>query len=95
MKTAELLLPESAPFTVQQIRRGSRNNFGIISHILHKIIFCGPSLEPSRGDGSNEGSQHMFSLRNKKLSLNYPPKPPLIRSSAFIMGNLVTVGQRV
>ena len=23
-----------------------------------------PSLEPSRGDGSNEGSQHMFILRN-------------------------------
>ena len=25
-----------------------------------------PSVEPSRRDGSNEGSQHMFSLRNKK-----------------------------
>ena len=37
----------------------------------HKIcnIFCDPPLEPSRRDGSNEGSQHMFSLRNKKHCL--------------------------
>ena len=40
-----------------QIRRGSRDNLGIISHLLHKNIFCDPSLEPS---------QNMFSLRNKK-----------------------------
>ena len=48
---------------------------------LHKNIFCDPSLEsknifcdPSRRDGSNEGSQHMFSLKKKKkkMSLNYP-----------------------
>ena len=43
---------------VLQIRRGSRDNFGIIIHIpTVKNIFCDPSLE---------GSQHMFSLRNKK-----------------------------
>ena len=28
-----------------------------------------PSLEASHRDGSNEGSQHMFSLRNKKTGL--------------------------
>ena len=33
---------------------------------FHQNLFCDPSLEPSRRDGSNEGLQHMFSLRNKK-----------------------------
>ena len=33
---------------------------------LHKNIFCDPSLEPSRQDGSNEGSQHMLFLRKKQ-----------------------------
>ena len=28
------------------------------------VLVLLPSLEPSRGDGSNEGSQHMFILRN-------------------------------
>ena len=54
-----------------QIRRGNRDNFKIISLMrLNKNIFCDPSLEPSCRDGSNEGSQHMFLLKNKK---NYPP----------------------
>ena len=39
-------------------------------------IFCDPLLEPSCQDGSNEGSQHMFSWRNKKnylwIILNTP-----------------------
>ena len=30
------------------------------------IICFDPSLEPSHRDGSNDGSQRMFSLRNKK-----------------------------
>ena len=30
-------------------------------------IFCDPSLEPSYEDGSDEGSQHIFSLRNRKI----------------------------
>ena len=51
---------------VFQIRRGSRDILGIISTVLHKSIYCDPSLEPSRRDGSDEGSQHMFSMRNKK-----------------------------
>ena len=64
-------------FTVLQIRRGNRDNLGIISHIFHKNILCDPSLEPSHRDGSNEGSQYMFSLRNKKTFLNYPKYPLL------------------
>ena len=55
--------------TELQIRRGNRDTFiGINSYsiFLHKNIFCDPPLEPSHQDGSNGGSQHMFSLRNKK-----------------------------
>ena len=52
---------------VLQIRRGNKDNLGIIFHIYHQNIFRDPSLEPSRRDGSNEGSQHMFSLRNKEI----------------------------
>ena len=52
---------------VLQRRRGNRDNFVIIINILQKKnILCDLSLEPSHRDGSNEGSQHMFSLRNKK-----------------------------
>ena len=36
---------------------------------MHKNLCCDPSYEPSRRDGSDEGSQHMVSLRNMK---NYP-----------------------
>ena len=59
--------------SVLHIRRGKRGNLGIISILLLYNIFCDPSLEPFCADGSNEGSQHMFLLRNNKiLSLNYP-----------------------
>ena len=55
---------------VLQIRMGNRDNFGIFIHIFSYISYiCDPSLEPSRRDRSNEGSQHMFSLRNKKHHL--------------------------
>ena len=37
--------------------------------ILHKDIHCDPSSELSHEDGSDEGPQHMISMRNKK---NYP-----------------------
>ena len=37
--------------------------------ILPKIIYCESSSEPSRRVGSDERSQHMVSMRNKK---NYP-----------------------
>ena len=53
---------------VLQTRRGNRDNLGI--EFLHKNIFCGPPLEPSHRDSSNEGSQHIFSLRNKKNYLS-------------------------
>ena len=46
-----------------QIKRDNRDNYTIF---VPKNISCDPSLEPSHPDGSNEGSQHMFSLRNKK-----------------------------
>ena len=56
--------------SVLQIRRANRDNFGIISLISHKKKRnCDPTLEPSHQNGSNEGSQHMFSLRNKKKYL--------------------------
>ena len=49
-----------------QIRRSNKDNLGIIIHVFQKNIFCDPSLELSQRDGSNEGSQHMFSLKNEK-----------------------------
>ena len=36
-----------------------------MSVFLNESISCDPSLELSCQDGSNEGSQHRFSLRNK------------------------------
>ena len=65
---------------VLQIRRVKRDNLGIIFHITPSNICCDPLLEPSRQDGSNEGSQHMFSLRNMKNIFELPSKPPLIWS---------------
>ena len=38
-----------------QVRRGNRDNIGIISQIPHKNVFCDPSLEPSRRHSSTEG----------------------------------------
>ena len=61
-----LLLNGRLLLSVLQIRRGNRDNLGIIHIFLHKSKFCDPSVEPSHQDGSNEGSQHMFSLRNKR-----------------------------
>ena len=46
--------------------RDKFSNCFVIS--AHKIC-CDPSSEPSRQDGSDDGSQHTFSVRNKK---NYP-----------------------
>ena len=36
---------------------------------LNENICCDPSLEPSRRDGSNDGSQNMFLWKNMA---NYP-----------------------
>ena len=56
----------SSLYFVLQIRRDKRDNLGMIFHIAFLNICGDPSLEPSRRDGCNEGSQHMFSLGNKK-----------------------------
>ena len=34
---------------------------------LRENVCCDLSLEPSHRDGSNEGSQHTFLLRNRKI----------------------------
>ena len=54
---------------VLQIRKGNRDKFGIFIHIFPLRHICDTSLEPSHRDGSNEESQHMFSLKNKKAHL--------------------------
>ena len=38
---------------------------------LTEIICCDPSYEPSRRDGSDEGSQHMFLCRINKFIPKY------------------------
>ena len=48
---------------VLQIRRDNRDNLVIISRFLCKNVFGDQSLELSRRDGSNEGSQHMLCSR--------------------------------
>ena len=48
-----------------EIRRLIKDNRPYFS-IKNNNIFCDPSLESSCQDGSNEGSQDMFLLRNKK-----------------------------
>ena len=61
-----------------------------------KNICCDPSSEPSRRDGSDEGSQHMISVRNKK---NYPSiiiKYPLLPRALYLFGGrILSVGQAV
>ena len=39
-----------------QIRGGIENNLKIIVLFINENICCDPSLEPSRRDGSNDGS---------------------------------------
>ena len=56
---------------------------GFFSLFFRLSIHCDPSLEPSRRDGSKEGSQCMFLLRNKKLFLNYPKYPLLSKAMLF------------
>ena len=72
-------------FSVLQIRRGKRDNLGIIFHITPLKHMLRPSLEPSRRDGSNEVSQHMFSLRNKKIIFIFnPPLPSYLELCTFL-----------
>ena len=47
-----------------------RQNMMIIKDnllILHKNVCCDPSSEPSCQGGSDEGSQHMVSMRIRKI----------------------------
>ena len=52
--------------------------------ILHKNINCDLSSEPSRRDGSDEVSQHMVLMRNKKncpsIIIKYPSYLELCQS---------------
>ena len=68
-----------------QIRRSNRYNLGIISHISTKIIFCDPPLELSRRDGSNEGSQRMFSSSSRKFTFELSAIPTHIWSSEKVL----------
>ena len=47
-------------FSGSERKETYRDKLGIIFCLLFINICCDPSLEPSRQDGSNEGSQHMF-----------------------------------
>ena len=76
-----LQLPHFNVVPLLQIGRGNMDNLGIIGHIPPLNIFCDPSLEPSHRDSSNEASQHMFLLRNKKNYLSL-----ILWSSANILG---------
>ena len=67
--------------SVLQIWKGNKELRGNCLYFLIKIIRCDPSLEPSHGDGSNEGSQYMFILRkkrNKKKYRNILKNPPYL-----------------
>ena len=54
-----------------QIRRGKRDNLGTIFHITPLKRMLRPIIKTvsTRRDGSNERSQHMFLLKNKKKYL--------------------------
>ena len=74
--------------SVLHIRRGKRDSLGIIFHITPLNVCCYASLELSRRDGSDEGSQHIFSLRNnRKISLNYP-QYPLLSGALYFSYNI-------
>ena len=66
-----------------QIRRGKSDNLRITFHITPLKRVCDPSLDTSRQDGSNEGSQHMFLVTNKKIIFILSAIPPLIWSSTL------------
>ena len=51
---------------------------------LYKNIYCYPVLEPSHGYCSDEGSQHIFPLRNKEKSIF-----KLISKQYLICGTLI------
>ena len=66
----------------------------LIFHLVIETICCDPSSEPSRRDGSDEGSQHMFLCRINK---NYPYAIiySLLSIALTILQNSKTRGQPV
>ena len=79
-----------------QIKRGNKGDLGILS-LFFSLNICGaPSLQPSRRyrDGSNEGEQHMTSLRNlENIPLNYPQYPLLSGALRSIRSRSIYVKQ--
>ena len=71
IKKAQTRLPDKVGF------EDNSKIICLISQQRH-TIHCDPSLEPSRGDSSNEGSQCIFIWRDIG---NYPLKPLLIQST--------------
>ena len=67
--------------SVLQIRRGNRDNFGMIIHIYHKNIFCDSSLELSRRESSNASHNICFCWEIRKIVFELSSIPPLIWSS--------------
>ena len=65
-----------------QIIVGIEDNSKIFFLFLNENICFDPSLEPSRQDGSNDGSKICFMEKCRYLSLNYPSKP-------FLSGALI------
>ena len=81
-RDSELTMAELCPFgrlnttetmvCLNRIRALDNKEYLMIVFLfLIETICCDPSSEPSRRDGSDEGSQHMFSSKiNKKYILN-------------------------
>ena len=61
-----ILLLSSLIMFIAPNKKGKKREFRDFFIIFHKNIYNDLSVEPSHTDSSNEGSQHMFSLRNKK-----------------------------
>ena len=80
--------------TVLQLRKGSGDNLGIISNISALKLCCYPSSEPSYQDGSKEGSQHTFSLRNKKTYLIIFKVENLSHNHVLIMVNFFSIKRK-
>ena len=61
---AQLSQTKISRYTISelQIRKGFEVNSKIFFLFLNENIFCDPSFEPSRRDGSNDGSQNMFQI---------------------------------
>ena len=70
------------------IRRGKRDNLGIIFHIT--LLCCDPSFELSRRDCSNEGSQHKFSLWEIRKIIFELSQYPLLSGALIVEWSVAT-----